>query len=68
MDGGYGVALTEVEWFFGARRPRWLGYTLGYRVVGDWLATTPEADGDLLVNVPAETVLTTASAGVLSLS
>jgi uncharacterized protein YjaZ len=51
---------NHAEWFFGAggRRPRWLGYTLGYRVVGDWLAATPDADGDTLVSVPAETVLT----------
>jgi Predicted Zn-dependent protease (DUF2268) len=60
---------NHAEWFFGAggRRPRWLGYTLGYRVVGDWLAATPEMDGDLLVNVSAETVLTAASKGVLSI-
>lgn len=61
---------NHAEWFFaaGGRRPRWLGYTLGYRIVGDWLAATPDVDGDLLVNVPAETVLAAASTGVLSIS
>ena len=61
---------NHAEWFFGAggRRPRWLGYTLGYRIVGDWLAATPDVSGDLLVNVPSETVLTAASTGVLSIS
>ena len=61
---------NHAEWFFGtgSRRPRWLGYTLGYRIVGDWLAATPAADGDLLVNVAAETVLSAASTGVLSIS
>ena len=46
-------------WFFGAggRHPRWLGYTLGYRIVGDWLAANPEPDGATWVNVPAEAVL-----------
>ena len=50
---------NHAEWFFaaGARRPRWLGYTLGYRIVGEWLAASPEVSGELLVNVPAETVL-----------
>lgn len=61
---------NHAEWFFGAggRRPRWLGYTLGYRIVGDWLAATPDVSDDLLVNAPAETVLTAASTGVLSVS
>lgn len=46
-------------WFFGAggRHPRWLGYTLGYRIVGDWLAANPAPDGETWVNVPADVVL-----------
>lgn len=46
-------------WFFGAggHRPRWLGYTLGYRIVGKWLADVGSVDGDTWVNVPAEAVL-----------
>jgi uncharacterized protein YjaZ len=61
---------NHAEWFFGVggQRPRWLGYTLGYRIVADWLAVTPEVDGDLLVNVAAETVLNAAAKGMLSIS
>lgn len=35
-------------WFFGfgGRYPRWLGYTLGYRIVGDWLETRGDLSGD----------------------
>jgi hypothetical protein len=61
---------NHAEWFFGAgdRRPRWLGYTLGYRIVGEWLAMTSEVDADLLVNVAAETVLAAASAAQVRVS
>ncbi len=51
---------SHAAWFFGTkdgRLPRWLGYTLGYRIVGDWLASKPALNGDTRVNVPAETVL-----------
>ena len=58
------AALTALgydhnAWFFGAggQRPRWLGYTLGYRIVGKWLADVAAVDGDTWVNVPAEAVL-----------
>ncbi len=46
-------------WFFGVggHRPRWLGYTLGYRIVGKWLADVGAVDGDAWVNVPADAVL-----------
>jgi Predicted Zn-dependent protease (DUF2268) len=46
-------------WFFGAggKFPRWLGYTLGYMIVGRWLETVPEVDGVALVNVAAADVL-----------
>ena len=46
-------------WFFGAggHRPRWLGYTLGHRIVGDWLASAAEVDGKRWVGVPADEVL-----------
>lgn len=49
-------------WFYGmgGRYPRWLGYTLGYEIVGDWLAATPEVSGDMWVNVPAKEVLAAA--------
>jgi Predicted Zn-dependent protease (DUF2268) len=52
-------------WFFGAggRYPRWLGYTLGYVIVGRWLARTGGVDGPTLVNVPAGDVLAAARSG-----
>ena len=37
--------------------PRWLGYTLGYAIVGKWLGSAREPDVATLVNVPAHTVL-----------
>lgn len=51
-------------WFYGTggRRPRWLGYTLGYRLVGKWLAGAGTVDGETWVNVPAETVLAASGA------
>lgn len=49
----------HADWFFGrgGERPRWLGYTLGYRLVGRWLAAAGEIDWETWVNVPAQTVL-----------
>jgi len=49
-------------WFFGAdgTYPRWLGYSLGYALVGEWLAVEPRRDPDTLVNTPAATVLAAA--------
>ena len=46
-------------WFFGVggQFPRWLGYTLGYMIVGRWVETVPEVDGAALVNVAAADVL-----------
>ena len=50
------------SWFFGAggHYPRWLGYTLGYMIVGRWLDTMPEVDGPTLVGVSAAKVLAAA--------
>lgn len=60
--------FDHAGWFFGVggRRPRWLGYTLGYRIVGDWLATVPTPDGAAWVGVRAEAVLAAARRGVLA--
>jgi uncharacterized protein YjaZ len=43
-------------WFFGtgSRLPRWTGYTLGYRLVADYLGRHPGASAASLVGVPAE--------------
>lgn len=55
-------------WFygFGGRYPRWLGYTLGYRIVGDWLEATADLSGDAWVNVPAHEVIDAARGRTLS--
>lgn len=49
------------EWFFGfGSHPKWLGYTLGYQMVGRWLASVGEIDASTWVNVPAKNILATA--------
>lgn len=58
LDPGY----DHDAWFFGVggKRPRWLGYTLGFQLVGRWLALAGVPQGDAWVNVPATTVLAAA--------
>jgi hypothetical protein len=53
------TSYNHAAWFFGTggERPRWLGYTLGYEIVGKWLDQAPEVDGLAWANVPADTVL-----------
>lgn len=55
-------------WFFGVggRYPRWLGYTLGYRIVGDWLETGADLSGDAWVSVLANEVIDAARGRTLS--
>lgn len=55
-------------WFFGVggRYPRWLGYTLGYRIAGDWLGTAPGVGGRTWVDVPAHAVIDAARGHTLS--
>ncbi|MFM7419434.1 MAG: DUF2268 domain-containing putative Zn-dependent protease [Alphaproteobacteria bacterium] len=50
---------SHATWFYcwDGRLPCWLGYTLGYRIVGDWLAAVPAPDAASWAGVPAETVL-----------
>ena len=49
-DAGYGHA----EWFFGGGgRPRWVGYTLGWELVGAYLAAHPGARPSRLAGEPA---------------
>lgn len=46
------------EWFFGSgSKPRWLGYSLGYEMVGTWLRTTSEIDASQWINVPAAAII-----------
>ena len=48
-------------WFFGGSdQPRWLGYSLGYQMVGDWLEAAGDIDADTWVNVPAHEVIANA--------
>jgi hypothetical protein len=50
----------HAEWFFGKGSfPRWLGYSLGYEIVGQWLATA-KADKIEWTNVRAETPIAVA--------
>jgi uncharacterized protein YjaZ len=56
------LAATDYDhnsWFFGAggQRPRWLGYTLGYEMVGKWLETAGKLENAAWIDVPAERVL-----------
>lgn len=55
-------------WFFGfgGTRPRWLGYTLGYRIVGDWLEAKADIDAAAWVDVPAHEVIKAAYGRTLS--
>lgn len=55
-------------WFYGFKgeRPRWLGYTLGYRIVGDWLDAQATVDGVTWITVPAHEVIKAASGRTLS--
>ena len=46
------------EWFSGAGlKPRWIGYTMGSRIVENWLVSGVDLSPERLVNVPAPKVL-----------
>lgn len=46
------------EWFFGTKAlPRWLGYTMGYEVVGTWLRQAGRLDEKDWINTPAASIL-----------
>jgi len=46
----------HAAWFFGrgAELPNWVGYTLGFRLVGDYLAGHPGSSAAGLVHTPAD--------------
>lgn len=52
------LASTEYDhsaWFFGhapSRYPRWLGYSLGYAIVDEWLAAGDRSAMDLIATAP----------------
>lgn len=49
------------EWFFGfGAHPKWLGYTLGYQMVGRWLASVGEIDAATWIDVPAHDIVASA--------
>lgn len=56
---------NHASWFFGSgeKRPRWLGYTLGYEIVGEWLKQAGQLDSSTWIEVPSETVLSFAKEG-----
>ncbi|MDG1236701.1 MAG: DUF2268 domain-containing putative Zn-dependent protease [Amylibacter sp.] len=50
------------EWFNGTgSKPRWLGYTIGSKIVETWLQSTVNITPDRLISVPAPKVLNTVS-------
>lgn len=49
---------SHSDWFFGTGAyPRWLGYSLGYYLVGNWLAAAGEPSADGWITLPAHAVL-----------
>jgi hypothetical protein len=52
-------SYDHASWFFGrgGQRPRWLGYTLGYLIVGKWLEAAGLPNGKAWIDVPAPNVL-----------
>lgn len=53
------TSYNHEAWFFGSggKYPRWLGYTLGYMIVGRWLEAKADVDGPTLVDIAAADVL-----------
>jgi uncharacterized protein YjaZ len=50
--------FDHAEWFSGAgEKPRWIGYSLGVKIVENWLLSGAQLAPDRLVNVPAPKVL-----------
>lgn len=51
----------HAAWFFGTTTdyPRWLGYSLGYQLVGHWIAQSHPISSEDWVSVAAEAVLET---------
>ena len=55
------LAATDYDhsaWFYGnGEYPRWLGYSLGYAMVGQWLETAGQIDDSTWIGVPAAIVI-----------
>lgn len=56
-------AYDHNSWFYGTggHRPRWLGYSLGYAMVGRWVAAAGPISGESWIDVHAGTVLEAAA-------
>ena len=49
------TTYNHAAWFFGTGNvPNWAGYTIGFRLVGDYLAANPESTAASLVNLGAD--------------
>ena len=50
---------SHMAWFFGSDElgiPRWAGYSLGFKLVGDYLARNPSAKASALATEPSATL------------
>ncbi len=57
------TAYDHAAWFFGSGDlPRWVGYTLGWEIVGDHLQSHPGATASGLAGAPADKILPVLSA------
>lgn len=55
--------FDHAAWFSGAGdKPRWLGYSMGARIVENWLLSGAELTPERLINVPAPKVLNAVAA------
>lgn len=56
------INYDHPAWFFGrGSHPRWLGYTLGYEMVGSWLEEAGEISAVSWIDVPAATIIKAAA-------
>ncbi|WP_390915564.1 DUF2268 domain-containing putative Zn-dependent protease [Pseudosulfitobacter sp. SM2401] len=57
-DTVWSTTYDHSEWFFGTKTlPRWLGYTMGYEVVGKWIRNVGHLDAMVWINTPADSIL-----------
>lgn len=56
------TGYNHPSWFYGdGSHPRWLGYTLGYQMVGCWLDDAGDIEAGTWISVPASTVIEAAA-------
>jgi hypothetical protein len=62
QSGMMNTKFDHSEWFSGTgSKPRWLGYTIGSKIVETWLLSAANITPERLINVPAPKVLNTLS-------